>query len=53
MEEILLKILTTTPLKDKNRLERKCERFSYIRNHEIRDNILKSKKGERCWSRWG
>ena len=31
----------------KNRLERKYERFSYIQNWEIRDNILKSKKGER------
>ena len=29
----------------KNRLERKYERFSYIQNHEIRDNIRKSKKG--------
>ncbi len=31
----------------KNRLERKYERFSHIQNHEIRDNIHKSKKGER------
>ena len=31
----------------KNRLERKYERFSHIQNHEIRDNIRKSKKGER------
>ena len=31
----------------KNRLERKYERFRYIQNWEIRDNIRKSKKGER------
>ena len=31
----------------KNRLERKYERFRYIQNHEIGDNIRKSKKGER------
>ena len=31
----------------KNRLERKYERFSHIQNHEIRDNIHKSKKGDR------